>query len=136
MSTYKVFVSHGGQDIWLAGQMAKEIHTVGALPFLDETNIPKGADFKRIIREEISASRELVALFTPWSAMRSWAWIEMGAAWDRGIPILAVFYRMGVTDLDKAGQGKAILEDINVIDLNEFDKYLKQLGTRVAEAGK
>ena len=58
----------------------------------------------------------------------------MGAAWNREIPILAVFYGMSVNDLDKTGQGKAILEDINIINLNDFDAYLKQLGVRVMEA--
>ena len=135
MDAYKVFVSHGSHDLWLAGQISKKIQGLGASPFLDETNIPKGSpDFKKIIREEIVASRELVALFTPWSAMRSWVWIELGAAWTREIPILAVFYGMQVNDLDKTGQGKAILEDINIINLNDLDAYLKQLGIRVMEA--
>ena len=68
------------------------------------------------------------------SAMRSWVWIELGAAWSREIPILAVFHGMGVEDLDKTGQGKAILEDINVLELNNFDSYLEELGARVEEA--
>jgi hypothetical protein len=102
---YRIFVSHGSIDLWLAGQIAKELQSVGAIPFLDETNIPKGSpNFKKIIRDEISASRELVALFTPWSAMRSWVWIELGAAWGRQMPILAVFYGMTIGDLDKTGQ--------------------------------
>ena len=66
--------------------------------------------------------------------MRSWVWIEMGAAWTREIPILAIFYGMSVNDLDKTGQGKAILDDINIINLNDLDAYLKQLGVRVMEA--
>ncbi len=137
MSDYKIFVSHGSHDMWLAGQIAKEISVSGAVPFLDETNIPKGSpNFKQIIRTEISKSCEMVALFTPWSAMRSWVWIEVGAAWDREIPILAVFYGMTVNDLDKTGQSKAILEDINTINLNDFDVYLRQMPTRVAGAQK
>lgn len=137
MDPYKVFVSHGSHDMWLAGQIAKEIQALGAVPFLDETNIPKGApDFKKLIRNEIAVSREFIAVFTPWSSVRSWVWIEMGAAWSRGIPVLAVFYGMTVNDLDKTGQGKAILEDINVINLNELDAYLKQLRGRVKEAGQ
>ncbi len=137
MSVYKVFVSHGSQDHWLAGQIAKEIRALGATPFLDETNIPKASpNFKEIIRDEIALSRELVALFTPWSSMRSWVWIEIGAAWSRGIPILAVFYGMTVNDLDKSGQGKAILEDINITSLNDFDTYVRQLELRVSEVKK
>jgi hypothetical protein len=135
MEAYRVFVSHGSQDLWLAGQIAKEIQCLGASPFLDEMNIPKGSrDFKKVIREQISTSHEFIALFTPWSAMRSWVWIEMGAAWNREIPILAVFYGMHVNDLDKTNQGKAILEDINIINLNDFDVYFKQLRARVCGA--
>jgi hypothetical protein len=135
MDDYKVFISHGSHDLWLAGQISKEIQELGASPFLDGMNIPKGSpNFKKIIREEIAASRELIALFTPWSAMRSWVWIEMGAAWVREIPILAVFYGMQANDLDKSDQGKAILEDINILNLNDLNAYLEQLGTRVMEA--
>ena len=132
VADYKIFVSHGSPDMWIAGQISKEIRIAGGVPFLDESDIPKGSpDFKRIIRDEISESDELIAFFTPWSANRSWVWIEIGAAWNREIPILAVFYRMEVDDLDKSGQGKAILEDINIVQLNEFDVYLAQLRSRV-----
>ena len=137
MTQYKVFISHGTQDLWLAGQIAREVQTLGAFAFLDETNIPKGSpNFKTIIRDQISTSNELIALFTPWSALRSWVWIEIGAAWSREIPIIAVFYGMQLNDLDQAGQGKAILEDINIIGLNEFDKYLEQLAARIRETRK
>jgi len=134
MSEYKVFVSHGSDDSWLAGQIAKEIKEAEAEPFLDETHIPKGANFKKRLHEEIADSSELLALFTPWSMKRSWVWIEIGAAWIREIPIVAVFYGMSVNDLEESGQGKAILEDINILALNEFTTYLKELASRVEEA--
>ena len=137
MENYKVFVSHGSQDIWLAGQISKEIQGVGASTFLDETNIPKGSpNYKKIIRNEIKESQELIAVFTPWSSLRSWVWIEIGAAWNQEIPILAVFYGMSVSDLDETGQGKAILEDINIININEFNSYIEQLHTRIVEVKK
>jgi len=132
---YKIFISHGSQDTWLAGQISKEIGSRGGLAFLDETHIPKGSpDFKRIIRQEIKASNELIAFFTPWSAMRSWVWIEIGAAWEREIPLVAVFYGMEVGDLEETGQGKAILEDINVLTLDDLDAYLGQLQLRIEKA--
>jgi hypothetical protein len=134
MSEYKVFVSHGSHDSWLAGQIAKELREVGAEPFLDETYIPKGTNFKKRVHEEIAISRELVALFTPWSANRAWVWVEIGAAWGREIPIVAVFYGMAVDDLEESGQGKAVLEDINVLALNDFDVYLKEVDSRIREA--
>lgn len=80
----KVFVSHSKQDKWLASQIARRITDCGATTFLDETDIPSGANFKEIINREISGCQELVALFTPWSAQRFWVWAEVGAAWGTG----------------------------------------------------
>jgi len=135
MDGYKVFVSHGSNDSWVAAQIARSIHDVGASTFLDESDIPKGANYKERIHEEIKNSKELVALFTPWSSRRSWVWVEIGAAWSQEKPVVAVFYGMCVADLDQSGQGKAILEDINVLEINEFGVYLEELRKRLAEPG-
>jgi hypothetical protein len=62
------------------------LREIGAETFLDETSILKGANFKQIIHREIALSNEVIALFTPWSAKRSWVWIEMGAAWGKTNP--------------------------------------------------
>jgi hypothetical protein len=65
---YKLFVSHGSDDSWIAAQIAKRAQELGADTFLDETNIPKGSNFKQIIHSEIAQSDEVIALFTPWSS--------------------------------------------------------------------
>jgi hypothetical protein len=128
---YKIFLSHGSDDSWIATQIARRVQEVGAVPFLDETNIPKGANFKKSIHDEIKQSRELIALFTPWSFKRSWVWIEIGAAWGQNKPVVAVFYGMGLNDLETSGQGKGILEDINIVQLNDIEQYFGELATRV-----
>ena len=128
---YRVFVSHGSDDKWIAGQIARRLGELGADTFLDETNIPKGANFKQIIHKEIALSDEVVALFTPWSAKRSWVWIEMGAAWGQNKPVVAVFHGMELNDLDQSGQGKGMLEDINALKLNDIEQYLVEVATRV-----
>jgi hypothetical protein len=128
---YKVFISHGSHDSWVAAQIAKTVRETGATVFLDETDIPKGAKFKERIHEEIRRSNELIAFFTPWSAKRSWLWVEIGAAWGQEIPVVAVFYGMKPSDLEESGQGKAILEDINILELNDFEAYVDELGKRV-----
>jgi len=127
---YKVFISHGSDDSWIAAQIARCVQDLGLDTFLDETSIPKGANFKQIIHREIASSDEVVALFTPWSAKRSWVWIEIGAAWAQDKPIVAVFYGMQVDDLVKSGQGKGILEDINVLQLNDIERYFTELADR------
>ncbi len=128
---YKVFVSHGSHDSWVATQIARAVREQGAEAFLDETDIPKGANFKKRVHEEIRLSRELIALFTPWSSKRSWVWVEIGAAWSQEMPVVAVFYGMTPVDLEESGQGKAILEDINIVAMNDIDDYLAELGARV-----
>ena len=132
---YNVFLSHGKHDSWVAAQIAKVIRETGANVFLDETDIPKGADFKQHIRQEIRRSNEMITLFTPWSAKRSWVWVEIGAAWINKIPVVVVFYGMDASDLEDSGQGKAILEDINILKLNDFESYVNELHQRVGGMG-
>lgn len=131
MGKYRVFISHGSDESWIATQVGRRIEELGGEAFLDELHIPKGANIKEIIHREIKGSNELVALFTPWPSRRSWLWIEIGAAWAQDKPVVAVFYRMQLEDLEANGQGKGILEDINVVQLNEIELYLRQLATRV-----
>ena len=131
IAPYRVFVSHGSEDRWIAAQIAKCLSGLGAETFLDETNIPKGANFKQIIHKEITRSHELVALFTPWSAKRSWVWTEIGAAWVQDKPVVAVFYRMDLSDLEQNGQGKGMLEDINVVRLNDIESYFAEIANRI-----
>jgi hypothetical protein len=130
-SRYRVFVSHGSDDGWIAAQVARCVRDLGAETFLDETNIPKGGNFKQIIHREIASSNEVIALFTPWSAKRSWVWIEIGAAWGQDKPVVAVFYGMDFGDLEESGQGKGILDDLNVLQLNDIEKYFMELADRV-----
>jgi len=128
---YRVFVSHASDDSWIASQIARCVRDLGADAFLDETSIAKGENFKQIIHREIALSNEVIALFTPWSAKRSWVWIEIGAAWSQDKPVVAVFYGMELGDLEKSGQGKGMLEDINVLQLNDIEQYFTQLASRV-----
>ena len=46
-------------------------------------------------------------------------------------PVVAVFYGMELGDLEESGQGKGMLEDINVLQLNDIERYLTQLASRV-----
>ena len=129
---YNVFVSHGSDDLWVAAQISKELRYLDVSPFLDQTDIPLGTpDFQKVIHDNILSAHELIALFTPWSKMRSWVWIEIGAAWGRSIPILAVFYGMNLEDLDTSGQGRAVLEHTNNIQIDDFENYLFQLKERL-----
>ena len=47
---WQVFLSHSGEDTWIARQIAREISERGAVPFLDEADVDVGAEFEEDIR--------------------------------------------------------------------------------------
>src|SRR2546422_3143519 len=94
-----VFVSHSARDTWVAKQIAREISACGATPFLDEADIDAGSDFEQDIRDFINKADELVALITPWALDRPYVWAELGAAWGRGIPLVALLLGMTPAEL-------------------------------------
>ncbi len=86
-----VFVSHSGEDTWVARQIAREIAKCGARPFLDADHVDIGADFEEEIRDSLNKADELVVLFTPWALDRPYIWMEIGGAWlIRRIPIIVI----------------------------------------------
>ncbi len=132
---YKVFISHSAADAWIARQIGRRIREdCNAATFLDVENIASGDDFKRRIHAEVHGSRELVALFTPWSARRAWVWIEIGAAWAQEKRVVAVLHGLTIGEFEDAAGGKGIFEDIHIIGLNEFDAFIAELTARVQEA--
>jgi len=113
---YKVFISHGSADAWVARQIGMRIREdCGALTFLDVEDVASGDDFKRRVHSEIRAARELLALFTPWSARRAWVWIEVGAAWAQGKRVVAVLYGLSIPEFEEVAGGTGVFEDIQII---------------------
>lgn len=125
-----VFVSHSGEDTWVARQIAREITARGATPFLDEADVDVGAEFEDDIREFLDKADELFVLFTPWAMERPYVWIEIGAAWQRRLPIVVVLHGLSAKDFQAHPNAPVFLKKRDIIRLNELDKYLKQLSTR------
>jgi TIR domain len=126
----QIFISHGQEDTWIAEQIAECVKGSGASPFLDEANMHAGDNFREILKREISDCDELLVLLTPWSTDRRWVWVELGAAWSLGKRIVAILHGLTLEQLDQLRGRRAVLEDINVIHLNDFNKYLLQLTNR------
>ena len=127
---YRVFVSHAGDDLWVAEQIARSIEACGAAVFLDRRDIAAGDNFKERIRAEIPRCNELVALFTPWSRRRAWVRHEIGMADTLGKRIVCVFYRVAIEDFDADEDGRGPLDDLNFVDINALDTYLGELRKR------
>ena len=130
-----VFVSHSGEDTWVAKQIAREISARGAQAFLDEADVEVGADFEDDIREFLEKAHEFVVLFTPWALQRPYVWAEIGAAWLRQIPIVVLLLGMTATEFQALPNAPVFLKRRDIIKLNEMDKYLSQLEVRIGNGG-
>jgi hypothetical protein len=133
-----VFISHSSRDTWVARQIAREIAACGASPFLDEAAVDVGSDFEQEILDFLDKAHELVVLLTPWALDRPYIWAELGAAWGRRIPVVAVLHGMTAADVQSRAGIPVMLKKRDMIDLNEIDKYFEQLKMRVGQpaAGK
>ena len=131
-----IFVSHSGEDTWVARQIANGISAAGAQPFLDEADVEVGAEFEENILGFLDKAHELVVLFTPWSLARPYVWAEIGAAWIRRIPIVVVLHGLTAADFQANPNAPVFLKKRDIIRLNDVDKYLSELKLRVAEARK
>jgi TIR domain len=126
-----VFVSHSGADTWVAKQIAREISACGAVPFLDEAEIDIGSDFEEDILAFLEKAHELVVLLTPWSLERPYVWAEIGAAWARRIPIIALLHGMTEAEFQSRPGVPVLLKKRDLLTLNQIDQYFHQLKQRV-----
>ncbi len=126
-----VFVSHAGDDTWIAKQIARGITEAGARPFLDEADVDVGAEFEEDIREFLEQAHELVVLITPQSLTRPYVWAEIGAAWIRRIPIVAVLHGVSPAEFQMVPGAPIFVKKRSPIRLNDIDVYFEQLARRV-----
>ena len=130
LDPYNVFISHSGDDTWVAEQLARCVEDCGASTFLDKRDIVAGDDFTKRILQEIPKCDELVALFTPWSRRRAWVRHEIGMAQMQGKRIVCVFYKVTTADFHGDEDGLGPLEGLNIVDINVLDSYFKALQKR------
>jgi hypothetical protein len=118
-----IFISHAGEDTWIARQIAREIKARGARPFLDQADIHVGAEFEDDIRRFLDQADELLVLFTPWSLERPYVWVEIGAAWIRRIPIVVILLGLTPAEFQARPNAPVFLKKRDIIHLNEIDEY-------------
>jgi hypothetical protein len=122
---YRVFVGHATVDKWLATTICEGIETVGAITFRDDRDIGGGDDIPETIRDAIDASDEMVVLLTPASVNRPWVLFEVAAAWQRRAQIVVIRQYVETDSIP------AMLQSKKAIDLNDFNRYLDELRTRL-----
>jgi len=127
---YLVFISHSSKDRWIARQMARLIEEQGIQTFLDEKDIQGGDLISETIRKKIQECDELLVLLNSYSAESDWVKFEIGAAWvlrKRIVPIV---------DNVSAEQMPVLPEQVQAVDLNDFDNYLEKLAKRATRAAQ
>ena len=130
---YLVFVSHSSVDTWVAHRIAERIETDGGRVFLDVVDIEAGDEYDDEIRDALRSSVELVVLMTPTARESRNVWMEVGAMWYAEKRIVGILYGVpiGVVRADeRMPQG---FKKLQLIDINDTDKYLAQVGKRIAK---
>lgn len=111
--------------------MARSIADAGGTPFIDIFDIKKGDRIEERIRTGIDECVELVALLTPWSVDRNWVWTEIAAAWALRKRFVGVTYGITIEEIEKNRGGMACLGPTNVVALDDFDEYVRELAERI-----
>jgi hypothetical protein len=130
---YLIFISHAGSDTWIAKRISECIEKNGADTFLDESQIAVGDDFEDRILEALDKANELLVYFTPWSLRRPYVWTEIGAAWGKRLPITGVLHGITPEELSAKSGIPLMIKQRNLIDINDFSKYLSQLPKKIQE---
>lgn len=116
----------------MAKQIAREVAACGAKPFLDEAEIDVGVDFEEEILSFLERADELLVLLTPWALDLLYIWAEIGAAWGRRIPIVALLHGITAAELQSKPGIPVLLKRRDLVDLNDLDDYLRQLKQRAS----
>jgi hypothetical protein len=126
---YRLFMSHGGNDRWVARQIRDKL----ALPqldcFLDATDIEVGDNFRAIILREIEDCHELLVLLTPSSLQRAWVFAEIGVAITKGTRIVAIRFGLEMEELHKRGV-VSLIGDTQILELDMIDTYIEAVSNR------
>jgi hypothetical protein len=100
---------------------------------LDEAQVDAGSDFEEDILEFLERAHELVVLLSPWALERPYVWAEIGAAWGRRIPIVALLLGISPSELQTRPGVPVLLKKRDLLQLNEVEVYLDQLEARMRQ---
>jgi hypothetical protein len=89
-----------------------------------KADVEAGTEFEDAILEFLSKAHELVVLLTPWRLDRPYIWAEIGAAWGRRIPIVAILHGITPQELQSRPGVPVLIKKRDLIDLNDIDTDL------------
>ena len=126
---YRLFMSHGGNDRWVARQIREKLSLSELHCFLDATDIEVGDNFRSIILDEIDKCHEVLVLLTPSSLQRAWVFAEIGAALSKGKRVVAIRFGLEMEELHKRGI-VSLIGDSQILELDMIDIYIQAVCNR------
>jgi TIR domain len=123
---YVVFISHSSRDSWIAGVLAEKVKAVGAKPWLDVMDLEGGDIVDQEILKGIDTCQEAIVLVSSYSVGSQWVILEIGATWGQHKRVTPVLNNVSHDAI-------APLRFCKAIDLNDFDRFLSELRTRVRQ---
>jgi hypothetical protein len=125
-----VFISHSHQDNELVRDLARRLGDAGLRAFVDLTDRPAGADWKRTVRQHIRSSDAVLILLTPATLKSPWMLTELGMA--EGFERLIVPVTAGLATRDLP----ALLQTYPVAPFDQVDSAIRMLCERLTTAAK
>jgi hypothetical protein len=122
-NSYRVFISHGSPDRWIAKQIRKLLQTNSVSCFLDDADINIGDNFRTAILHELQVCNEVLVLLTPGSLNRAWVFAEIGAAILSEKRVVAIRYGVTMEELHDRGV-VSLVGDVALTDLDHLDEYV------------
>jgi hypothetical protein len=123
---YLVFISHSSRDAWIAKMMAEKVSTLGAEVWLDVKDLEGGDVITQKILDGLDACQEALVLVSPNSVGSQWVVFEIGAVWGQHKRITPILNNVSYEAI-------APLKEVKAIDLNDFDRFLTELGKRILQ---
>lgn len=126
---YVVFISHSSRDTWIARMVAEKVSALGATAWLDVKDLEGGDLISAKILEGLDTCQEAVVLVSPNSVGSQWVVFEIGAAWGQHKRITPILNNVSFDAITP-------LKEIKGVDLNDFDRFLSELGKRIQKASE
>jgi hypothetical protein len=132
--SYEVFVSHAGEDTWVAARVAEAVASAGGSPFMCLVDGDVTADFEAQMFERLRSCQELVVLLTPSSIGKPYVMAEVAVAASRDLPMGVLCYGVDPDALRRDETTPLFLVRKTLLRLNEIDRYLDGLRRRTGAA--
>ncbi len=101
---------------------------MGIETFLDEKDIATGDSIDEEIQNQLRECDELLLLLSPSALTSNWVMIEVGGAKALGIRLVPILLHVGANEVPSP------ISNHLLRDLNEIDRYYKEVRSRLAGA--